>query len=71
MRAPDNNKLEKLTREVRDINGAMNDLSSSTMEDIRNIKEEISEVSSVTTERCRGFINAINEMAGEIEKDIN
>ena len=41
MTTPDNNKLEKLTRELCDINDTLNDLSSSTMEDIRKIKEKI------------------------------
>ena len=40
----DVNEVRKLTREVNTINGAMNDMSDTTMKEIRQIKDEISEI---------------------------
>ena len=69
--APDANEIRKLTREVRDINGAMNDLSSSTMNDIRAIKKELSELNKYSTKEIEALDDAHKHTVNGVSKDIH
>ena len=67
--APDANELRKLTREVRDINGAMNDFSSSTMKEIKTVKYDILEMINVTQKVVNNIDNEVGDVISKIEAD--
>lgn len=68
--APDNSELRKLAREVRDINDAMNDLSSSTMADVRSIKAEISKVNHSSMQHFEEVKADMLQVTNGVGKDI-
>mgnify|MGYP003327475674 CR=1 FL=1 len=70
-KAPDNDEVKKLAREVRNINGAMNDLSSSTMTEFRNIKDEVAKVSNFSVKNIKNLDRMTQETVEGVEQDIN
>ena len=67
--APDANELRKLKREFRDMNGAMNDFSNSTVKKIGKLKQDISQITSHTQKVVNDIDSEVQEVCTKIETD--